>query len=197
MFHIYIDDRLDLLDLDRALAQLPAWRLRHVLALRHEQLRRQSAAAYLLLCRALSEQFGITAPPPFAYGPNGKPCLPDRPDVHFNLSHCAEAALCVVSDVPIGADVEAVSQYDVEVARYAMCTAELRAILGAPRPDLAFTRLWTAKEAVLKLSGRGLTGQHQLQAILAAEAPHVVTTTYDAPDLRYVYSVSRERTIMP
>ena len=62
---------------------------------------------------------------------------------------------------------------------------ELRQILTAERPDVAFTRLWTMKEAVLKRTGEGL--RNDLKNVLV-NAPEL--TTVVSPDLRYVYSVT-------
>ena len=82
-------------------------------------------------------------------------------------------------------DVEAVRHYKESLARYTMNEEELRQILTAERPDVAFTRLWTMKEAVLKRTGEGL--RNDLKNVLV-NAPEL--TTVVSPDLRYVYSVT-------
>lgn len=107
--------------------------------------------------------------------------------MHFNLSHCREAVICVTNDSPVGVDIECVSAYDEEVARYAMNADELEQIHCSPRPDVAFTRLWTRKEAVLKCSGQGLVSQTELRNILLSNSLSLFTV--ESPDLRYVYSV--------
>ena len=73
----------------------------------------------------------------------------------------------------------------VEVEHYTMNEEELRQILTAERPDVAFTRLWTMKEAVLKRTGEGL--RNDLKNVFL-NAPEL--TTVVSPDLRYVYSVT-------
>lgn len=185
--HLLLNDHLHDLDLAAALAQLPEWRRRQALAFRpaHQQL--QNAAAYLLLCQALHEAYGIEEKPAFDYGPNGKPGIVGHPDIHFNLSHCDEAVICVTDDGPIGVDIESVKAYDEEVARYAMNDDELRQIHQARRPDVAFTRLWTRKEAVLKQSGKGIVNQDELRNILLSNTLPLVTV--ESPDLRYVYTI--------
>ena len=185
--HLLLNDHLEAIDLAATLAQLPAWRLRQALAFRHEHQQLQNAVAYLLLCKALREGYGIEEQPAFDYGQKGKPFLKDHPDVHFNLSHCSEAVICVTDDGPIGVDIESVKAFDEEVARYAMNADELQQILQAPRPDVAFTRLWTRKEAVLKCSGQGLIDQAGLHNLLRSNSHRLVTV--ESPDLRYVYSV--------
>lgn len=184
---VLLNSHLEAIDLATALAQLPEWRRRQALAFRpaHQQL--QNAAAYLLLCQALREAYGIEVKPLFEYGPNGKPGIVGHPEIHFNLSHCDEAVICVTDDSPIGVDIESVKAYDEEVARYAMNDDELRQIHQAPRLDVAFTRLWTRKEAVLKRSGQGLTNQAALRDLLLANSFPLLTV--ESPDLRYVYSI--------
>ena len=45
------------------------------------------AAAPGLLALALAETFGLGEIPRLERLPGGKPCFPDRPEIHFNLSH--------------------------------------------------------------------------------------------------------------
>lgn len=182
---IYIDDRLDLFDLDASLSLLSDERRERVMRYRNEGDRKRSAAAYILLCKALSEEYGIEEKPLFAYGEHGKPIIVGHEEIHFNLSHCREAVVCALSDHPVGIDVEAVRHYKESLARYTMNEEELRQILTAERPDVAFTRLWTMKEAVLKRTGEGL--RNDLKNVLV-NAPEL--TTVVSPDLRYVYSVT-------
>ena len=155
---------------------------------KHEQGQRTCVLAYLLLKRALRETYGITENPLFGYGEHGKPMLVDHPGIFFNLSHCREAVACVVGDRPVGVDVEVVREYKESLARYTMNDAELAEIHAAERPDVAFARLWTMKEARLKWSGEGL--RNNLKTVLTEEA-HCELTTVVAPSQRYVYSVCR------
>ena len=185
--HLLLNDYLSDLDLPAALAQLPEWRRLEALAYRHEHQQLLNAVAYLLLCEALLQAYGIEEQPAFDYGPNGKPGIVGHPKIHFNLSHCNEAVICVTDDSPIGVDIESVKAYDEDVARYAMNDDELRQIHQAPRPDVAFTRLWTRKEAVLKHSGQGLTDHATLRNLLHTNSLPLLTV--ESPDLRYVYSI--------
>lgn len=185
---IYLNDHLDALDLDAALPQLSAQRREQVLRYKHETGRRQSAAAYLLLCQALREHYGIDTPPHFGYHEGGKPYLDTRPDIHFNLSHCREAAICAIAPHAVGVDIESVRPLRESVARYTMNDSEMDQILTAKHPGLAFTRLWTKKEAVLKLTGEGIRGdlkelleRHQgiqLQTIVSADSRYVYTLAW-------------------
>ena len=167
---IYINDHIDTYDFEAALPLLSEQRREQALRFRHQLGRQTCAAAYLLLCDN--------------YGEHGKPFITDHPEIHFNLSHCREAAICAIANRPVGIDIESVRHYKESLARYTMNECELEKIMHAERPDVAFTRLWTMKEAVLKLSGEGI--RNNLKHVLD-DAP--VITTIVSSDLRYVYSV--------
>ena len=159
---IYLNDHIDSIDLDEALATISVQRREQALRFRHERGRRLCVAAYLLLKEALSKEYGISGNPLLGYAPSGKPYIEGHPDIHFNLSHCRHAAVCVVSDSPVGVDIEAIRPYNASLARYTMSDDELQHIEAADRRDAAFIRLWTMKEAVLKLSGQGLRSDLKL-----------------------------------
>ena len=98
---LYINDNLQMLDLDAALASISEQRRQQALRFRHEQGRRESVAAYLLLREALLGEYGVDDNPEFEYDVGGKPRLKGHYDIFFNLSHCREAAICVVDTVPV------------------------------------------------------------------------------------------------
>ncbi len=191
---IYLNDHLFDFDLDAALLELSEQRRQLALRYRHELGRRTCAAAYLLLCEGLRKEHGITEKPVFEFGEHGKPSIIGRPDLHFSLSHCREAAICVLSDRPVGIDIESVGRYNERLVRYTMNDEEMAQILASNRPDIAFTRLWTQKEAVLKCTGEGIG--NDLKNVLkkfresspTTHRPSPITTV-ESPDERYVYSV--------
>ena len=156
---ILIDDHIYDFDLQAALSDISGQRRRQALRYSHEHGQRTCVLAYQLLCRALSEEFGITGNPLFEYAANGKPSIAGHPEIFFSLSHCREAVACAVRPRPVGIDVESVGRYREAVARYAMSDREQALIRQAAQPQLIFTRLWTMKEALLKLTGQGI-GSH-------------------------------------
>ena len=166
-------------------AQRAAYALRY----RQEHDRRLSLAVCLLLQEALRAEYDIQEVPEFVYGYHGKPELKGHPEIHFNLSHCSRAALCVVSSQPVGCDVESVpNELDMDVCRYCFNEEELTVILSAEHPTQMFTTLWTRKEAFLKLTGEGLT--NDLPTLLCNhEAENVSFQTHTASDNSYVYSI--------
>lgn len=183
---VYIDEHIEEFDLQAALGEISEQRREQALRFKHERGQRTCVLAYLLLKMALRREYGITENPLFEYGEHGKPLLAGHPEIHFNLSHCREAVACAVSRQPVGIDVESVREYKESLARYTMNEAELAEIAAAERPDVAFTRLWTMKEARLKWSGEGLS--NNLKEALADAPRSDFKTTVDLSQ-RFVYTV--------
>lgn len=185
---LYLNDHIQDFNLDEGLAQLSEQRREQTLRFRHELGQRTCVAAYLLLCEGLQKEYGITEKPVFDYGEHGKPWIVGHPEIHFNLSHCREAVLCVLSGRPVGVDVESVREFKESLIHYTMNDEETESIRQASRPDVEFIRLWTRKEAVLKLTGEGIN--NNLKDVLN-DCPYPIITTV-SDDLRYVYSVCSE-----
>lgn len=185
---VYLNDDLAHFDLEAALPLLSEQRREQCLRFKHEQGRRECAAAYLLLRQALREQYAITEPPVFSYGEHGKPAIVGLPHVHFNLSHCRQAAICVVSDSPVGIDIESIGRYKESLVAYTMNDDEQVLITQAAEPEETFIRLWTQKEAVLKLTGEGIS--RDLKLVLTG--PPCQIETVACPQKGYVYSVARQ-----
>ena len=141
---------------EQLISILPPWRRDIALRYKHLQGRRECAAGYIELLRGLRLRFGIGGLPAFDYNEHGKPTLREHPDIHFSISHCREAVGCYVSDQPCGLDIESIRTAKEDLVRHTMNEKEAEAIFSSPRPDVAFTRLWTQKEALLKLKGTGI-----------------------------------------
>ena len=188
---VYIDEHIDDFDLPTALADISEQRRQQALRFRHERGQRTCVLAYLLLKKALREEYGIGGNPTFEYGEHGKPRLAEHPDIHFSLSHCREAVVCAVSQRPVGIDVESVSRYKEPLAVYAMNDGERAEIMAAERPDVAFARLWTMKEARLKLTGEGIAGN--LKTALD-DGHRWRFTTVERLERNYIYTLCEPRT---
>jgi 4'-phosphopantetheinyl transferase len=97
----------------------------------------------------------------FAYGPRGKPSVPDAPWLCFNLSRSHEQALLgVTRQREIGVDIERVRDLpDYElIAQHFFAAGERSALLRLPESGRrqAFFNCWTRKEAYVKAIGDGL-----------------------------------------
>ena len=174
---IYIDDHIDDFDLTAALAAVSPERRAYALKYVNELDQRLSVASYLLLKRALSLEFGMDSVPSFVNDANGKPRLDGFPNIHFNLSHCREAAACIVDCNPVGIDVECIDKLDADVVAMTMNEHEQKRIAASPHPEVEFTRLWTMKESLYKLTGKYKDGD--IRSMLANVADfHFQTTIY-------------------
>lgn len=81
-------------------------------------------------------------------------------DVEFNLSHSGTKALCVMSDLPVGCDIEQLRGYKARIAERRFTGSEQALLAACPdgkaREEM-FYRIWTMKESFLKCTGRGLS----------------------------------------
>lgn len=93
-----------------------------------------------------------------SYGRYGKPYLRDYPNVYFNISHSGQFVACAVSDRPIGVDIQEIVPYHRNVAKCVFNLEELSQIESSPDRSAEFTKLWTQKEAYLKMLGIGFSG---------------------------------------
>ena len=84
----------------------------------------------------------------------GKPYFPDGP--HFSIAHSGGIAACAVasSGQTVGIDVERVGRARMATIRLVASDEEQDAVENG---CMTATELWTAKEAVLKAAGAGLT----------------------------------------
>lgn len=156
----YIMENIQSVSLDevsRLLGTLPEWRKSKALAIKNEHVRRESILSFALLMRALKNEFGITSTFDVTYMEHGKPVFVSRPDIHFNISHCRNAVACVVGFHNVGIDIERRGRYNETTARYVLNEEEFRSVQVSADTDLAFTVLWTKKEALLKMIGVGVS----------------------------------------
>ena len=181
---IYLNDRIFDYDFETALAELSDQRREQALRFKHELGQRTCVAAYLLLCEGLQKEYGIAEKPVFDYGEHGKPFIVGHPEIHFNLSHCREAAICIIADHPVGIDIESIREFKPTLVDYTMNEEEVFSIYQAERSDIEFIKLWTQKEAVLKLSGEGIS--RDMKQVL--HNPPASLTTVVSADFRYIYS---------
>jgi len=98
----------------------------------------------------------------FSYNNYGKPSLPDRPELQFNISHSADKALVAVSwNQTVGVDCEAIDKSISvhRIARSQFSAAEYAHLLALPKCKIAgaFFQYWTRRESVMKAVGLGFS----------------------------------------
>lgn len=178
-------------ELQHDLLLLPEWRRKKVMSYHFLIDQVLCAKAYLLLKNGLREAYGIDGNPAFKYVMHDKPVLLDYPDIHFNISHCKRGVLCVIDDAPIGCDIEEIEKkLDLDLCHYCYNDSEVAGIISAADPCVEFTKLWTKKEAALKLSGEGINDD--LPSLFTGDAlAHLTFDTIVCKDKGYVYSVCK------
>ena len=134
----------------------------------------------------------------FSYHPDGKPSL--APSFHsnitFNLSHSADLAVVAVSRKnAVGTDIEKIDyslNYQ-QLSKYYFNDDEQNTLRSATtvRKRRTFYRLWTAKEARLKMVGTGFT---QLQSKI--ETPAFLCHFYTSPDAIAALACSAKNTVV-
>ncbi len=89
---------------------------------------------------------------------NGKLRFANEPDVHFNLSHSKNMSLAVVSDEPVGCDIQFIDKVDEKLYDLVLSEEEKKYVVGASctSPEERFYKLWAMKEAIIKKDGSGL-----------------------------------------
>ena len=159
-------------------------------ALRYKHLFGQFAClkSYVML-REILESMGLSHPFRFGHNEHGKPFLLDYPEVHFNLSHCKNGIAVVLSDEPVGIDIESYREASDSLLRYTMNEDECRIIRESDDPTRAFTEYWTKKEAVFKLRGTGIT-TGGLHGLLDGDE---LVETFVNPERRYAYSIANKK----
>ena len=99
--------------------------------------------------------------PEFLYNEHGAPYWAVGP--YFSISHCKQGIAVVVSDQPVGIDIEGMRKVDDGLVHKTMNTQEQAQIAAAANPEQEFIRLWTRKEAYVKMLGTGIiSDMHQI-----------------------------------
>ncbi len=135
---------------------------------RADRFRFREDAIHWIACRANLRQIlgqAIRTPPhqvPLVYSEHGKPVLaPPYDSLHFNLSHCADRAIVALcTDGPLGVDLESLDRArELLECETSFCHPGEISALPVERTARAsqLLRIWTAKEAVLKALGTGLS----------------------------------------
>ena len=115
--------------------------------------------SYKMLCELLAEwsrvhQLPINQQPIFLYNDYGAPYIEGGP--YFSISHCKVGIAVAVSENLIGIDIEAIRVFKPDLIYKTMNEDEQKRIMSSVTPEEEFIRLWTQKEALLKLQGTGI-----------------------------------------
>ncbi|MBQ7485643.1 MAG: 4'-phosphopantetheinyl transferase superfamily protein [Oscillospiraceae bacterium] len=137
----------------------PDWmdseRRRRAESMRHEADRLRTEAGEYLARRMLAQRMDCAMEAvPLRWDEAGKPFV-EGGAWHVSISHSGAYAVCAVDRRPVGVDLETVRTVDEKFMRRVCTEAELSYLAGGDGSPERFWELWTAKEAVFKLTGAG------------------------------------------
>ena len=95
----------------------------------------------------------------FARDENGKPYATSE-NIHFNVSHSGEYAVCAVTANPVGIDIEKVREVNPDLTKKFCTEKELGYVFSNDNKEEICFRLisiWTLKEAYFKCLGTGIS----------------------------------------
>lgn len=156
IYGVFNLDQIDMRSIEFWLNYLPVERKNKALQFRQEIDKKNCIVSYLLLIYGIKKKFGIQMPR-IECGDNGKPYLPDLPEIYFNISHCKKGCICGIADAPIGVDVQEIRPFSLQIAKYCCTKKELELLFQSEEPARLFTKMWVMKESYLKMLGRGIT----------------------------------------
>lgn len=166
---------------------------KHLENITNAEYRLSSSTAFSLLADMLSQHFGINlSKEKISENEYGKPELSGE-NVYFNISHSNGAVVCAVSDKPVGVDIEYIKEMRPGIINRCFTDNEKKAILSSRD----FYRLWTLKEAYVKMLGLGIS--HTLSlieftfagVIKCTDRDEIVTCNFKSYDREnYVISVA-------
>lgn len=151
---------------EKALSMIGTDRRDSVIRMKNRPDQARSVAAGLLLNYAVMCYCGCPWDGSFLLGEHGKPMLPKRYGLFFNLSHSGDYAVCAVADCEIGVDIQKHKEYKENLAKRFFHPEELAFLSTAADQKRCFYDLWSMKESCVKYTGRGLsTGMDSFSVI--------------------------------
>lgn len=141
---------------------------------------------------------------------HGKPFLKDYKDIHFSVSHSDRIVAVILDEKPCGIDVEKIKKYSQAVVNRIFCEQDKKLMEQAAERSYdeaakLFAKIWTRKEAIGKLSGKGLDFTDELQKnelnqeylelqgiygiTYDAEADFVISAFSSNPDIKEMHPI--------
>ena len=144
--------------------KLPKTRQKEIEKKKNLDDRKRSLAGDILIKKCLSKLYHIDEKElVFAKGEHGKPYVLNLP-AHFSVSHSLKYTVVAISNEPIGIDTEVIRDFSAIVAHKTFNPIEKEYVAGntpfrqKTQMEKAFYEIWTAKEAYIKYTGKGLSG---------------------------------------
>ena len=108
--------------------------------------------------------------------PSGQPRFTNLPNLHVSISHSNHMAVACVGRIPCGIDLECIEPRPAALAKYFFSEKEQLQIQRSSDPLNTLHVLWTRKEAVSKLFGKGGQLPFKSLAVLPQETSAHLTS---------------------
>ena len=169
MTRIFIAD-VSCIDIEAFLSKVSPARREKTLRLSKDDDKRRSLGAEMLLIKAAGRD-------DYVLSKNEKPYFSDN-EVFFSLAHCGDYAVCAVSDVPVGVDIELPRGGGARLAKRFFQPDEAALVYAADDPDREFCRLWTLKESYIKYADLRLGDVRSFSVVSGAEGCSFSSASY-------------------
>lgn len=169
MTRIFIAD-VSCIDIEAFLSKVSPARREKTLRLAGDDDKRRSLGVELLLKK-------VTGRSDYVLSENEKPFFSDN-EVFFSLAHCGDYAVCAVSDVPVGVDIELPRVGGARLAKRFFQPDEAALVYAADDPDREFCRLWTLKESYIKYADLRLGDIRSFSVASCAEGCSFLNKAY-------------------
>ena len=135
----------------------PAAQQEYILAMRHEQGRRERTATYQLLVETLRQEHLFAEMPLIGHEEQGRPFLINYPQLHNSQSHCRRGVAIVLSqESAVGIDIECRRKISQALVERVCSLQEQKEVVNSDDPEDTFLRFWTRKESYVKYLGTGI-----------------------------------------
>ncbi len=131
-------------------------RLEKITRMKNDAGKKESLFTELLIRGAVIDELKISdSEIKFGYNEHGKPYLMNNPNYHFSVSHSVDCIVFTSAAFPVGIDVEKISVPNFKIAKRFFTENENNYINASEDKNTAFYKIWTAKEAYIKMLGTG------------------------------------------
>lgn len=187
---IYISDISylnDQIEYTKAAELIPAWRSDKLNKIKAHKSKLHCLGASLLLRKGLEDAgLGINDINNLSIleGENQKPYFVQKPDLYFNLSHSGDMVMLIIGNTENGCDIEEKKKYLPSVAERFYHHDEVTYIKSLQESERinAFYRIWTLKEAFMKITGLGMRlDMHDFIVDISNDIPSITQSLISQP----------------
>ena len=174
-------------ELEIALSRIPKNQREYINKKKQNVLRKQSIVARILIKNLLTEFYEVSDGYAIEFDSNGKPYYLNSYDLHISLSHSGDFVSAVVSNKPVGIDIQIYKTINDKLIKRVCTDDECEFIKSSD--NNAFFRIWTAKEAYSKCSGIKLSDAFKLSFVRNGSVCGLDKMLYFCCEDNYILSI--------